>query len=51
MAKHFRKITAAMRERSNAHNGYGPQQQNKHRGKRPGSQNRKKCGYVKSPIR
>lgn len=49
MAKHFRKITAAMLARSASHNGMGPNQQNKHRGTKPGSQNRKKAGYVKSP--
>lgn len=49
MAKHFRKITAAMRARANAHNGYGPNQNNKHRGNKPGSQNRKKAGFSKAP--
>lgn len=49
MAKHFRKVTAAMESRRAAHSGYGPNQQNKHRAVKPGSQNRKKAGFKKSP--
>lgn len=49
MAKHYRKITEAMQRRSVTHTGLGPNQQNKHHGKRPGSQNRKKCGFGKGP--
>lgn len=42
MAKHFRKITAAMRNRDAGFvSGNGR--------KRPGSQNRKKSGFAKSP--
>jgi hypothetical protein len=45
MAKHYRKISLAMARRAKTHSGLGPNQQNKHHGPRPGSQNRKKCGF------
>lgn len=45
MAKHARKIDQAMMRRLSTHKGTGPS--SKHSGKRPGSQNRKKCGFGK----
>jgi hypothetical protein len=45
MAKHIRKVQAAMERRANTHSGYGPNEAKKHTAPNPGSQNRKKCGY------
>lgn len=51
MAKHARKIAEAMNRRTKTHNGFGPNQQNKHTAPNPGSQNRKRAGYGKGGVR
>lgn len=51
MAKHGRKVAEAMARRAKTHTGKGPNQQNKHEAKRPGSQNRKRSGYGKGGNR
>lgn len=51
MAKYARKVAEAMARRAAAHNGVGPNQNGKHKGKKPGSQNRKRSGYGKRGTR